>query len=535
MNICDLLELETLRRARVVAGSCGLDREVRWVHVVDVPNPLPWVKPRQLVLTTGYAWPHDAASLRCLVQSLAGEGVSAVGMAVPQFFESVPPAVREAAEGLCLPVLEIPWEIPFAQISEEALRRILAEQYEVMRQSEDVHRKLTRAAIELRSLQELADTLGSLIGRAVTVEDTSGNVLAYYAVEAMQDDVRKQTLERLSSPAELTKLLDELGYTRPARSHGHPFRVPAMPDVGLKERVLCPIWLSGEHVGWVWIIEGDKPLSELDLRAAEHAAVVAASHIANQRQLATLEARLGHAFLDSLLEGAFDGSPQVLERARLMGFDPTGCYRTCLLALATSAPLTAAEFEVRERLAQRVSAVLTDLGIKPLVSLHLNRVAFLVPDGRSVERVWELLANEPEALALAAGRAHCGPEGVRRSYLEATSLSPHVGRKGLHLYETFLVDRVLSGDVEARAALQEELFGALRQVKGGSVVIDTLAELARNDFHQGDTARRLGIHVNTLRYRLQRAEELGGVELSSRKTRFKLQLASHLLELEHKE
>ena len=47
---------------------------------------------------------------------------------------------------------------------------------------------------------------------------------------------------------------------------------------------------GAEFVGVVWIIEGDEPLSELDHRAAEYAALVAAIHVAHQRELASLEA-----------------------------------------------------------------------------------------------------------------------------------------------------------------------------------------------------------------------------------------------------
>ena len=47
-------------------------------------------------------------------------------------------------------------------------------------------------------------------------------------------------------------------------------------------------------------------LSELDMRAAEHAALVAAVHVAHQRELAMTEARLGYASFLSLLEAGDD-------------------------------------------------------------------------------------------------------------------------------------------------------------------------------------------------------------------------------------
>jgi hypothetical protein len=64
---------------------------VGWVHVVDVPEPAPWVRPGQLVLTTGYAWPRKAPALRRFAEELAA-GSAAVAPAVPQFLDLFPSA-----------------------------------------------------------------------------------------------------------------------------------------------------------------------------------------------------------------------------------------------------------------------------------------------------------------------------------------------------------------------------------------------------------------------------------------------------------
>src|SRR5260370_8055623 len=118
-----------------------------------------------------------------------------------------------------------------------------------------------------------------------------------------------------------------------------PVRIPEMPEFGLDERLVCSIRLKGELIGLVWIIEGARSLSELDVRAAEHAAIIAALHIAHQRELAAFEARLGFTFLDSLLEGRFEATPQALERAHLLGFDPKATYPLGLLILHEPLPL----------------------------------------------------------------------------------------------------------------------------------------------------------------------------------------------------
>jgi PucR family transcriptional regulator, purine catabolism regulatory protein len=59
MKLVQVLRLPVWQQTRVVAGATGLEHEVRWVHMVDHPDLLPWVQAGQLLLTTGYTWPRE--------------------------------------------------------------------------------------------------------------------------------------------------------------------------------------------------------------------------------------------------------------------------------------------------------------------------------------------------------------------------------------------------------------------------------------------------------------------------------------------
>ena len=56
-----------------------------------------------------------------------------------------------------------------------------------------------------------------------------------------------------------------------------PVRLEAQPDLGMTmERIVSPIVVGGEIYGYIWIVAGDHPLTDLDELALDHAATVAA-------------------------------------------------------------------------------------------------------------------------------------------------------------------------------------------------------------------------------------------------------------------
>jgi purine catabolism regulator len=532
MKLLDVLALDVLARTQIVAGLAGIGREVRWVHIVDLPDILPWVRPDQFLLTTGYAWPREEDAQRSLIRALAERNLAGVGMAVPQFFEHFSEVAHEEADRVALPLLEIPWDVPFAQITEVVHRAILSEQYRMIEQSEAIHRALTRAALEVGNLQDLATTLGKLIRRAVTLEDMDGRVLADYALEQDEDGVRRATRAQGQSPPELMAELDKRGYMQALHTKNMSLHIPALPHLDFTARVVCPIRLKEELVGLVWIIEGERVLSELDLRAAEHIAVVAALQMAHQRELTLLEAQFGYTFLDSLLEGRFEPTPHALERAQLLGFDPNETYRVGLLVLDEPVPLSREGFLRRERLAERLRQRLSFLGISPLLSVSLNQISFLLPESCSGERIWQDLAEE--GVTLAFGQQHRGVEGVEYGYREVLSLLAYLPSNTLCYYETLLLPRVLLGDQEARHVFLDVLFGRLKQQRNGDILLETLLAWAHAGFHFAPVAQQLHIHHKTLQYRLSRAAELAKLDLADPDVRFRLQLASYLLSLQEK-
>jgi len=110
---------------RPVAGAAGLGRLVRWAHSSELADPTPWLSGGELLLTTGLPL-AGAGAQREYVRRLDAAGVAGLGLGLGFGHDAVPGPLRAAADEAGLPVLEIPYEMPFIAVTERVAFHVLS-------------------------------------------------------------------------------------------------------------------------------------------------------------------------------------------------------------------------------------------------------------------------------------------------------------------------------------------------------------------------------------------------------------------------
>lgn len=529
LTVRDALRTDVLRRTRLAAGRRGLGRQIRWVHIW--PEVLPWPHGGELLLTTGYSWPGEAPQQRRILRELAQAGVAALLFATGRFFPRVSRAILETADRLALPVLEAPSDVAFAEVTEVINREIIRRQFAVIERSEEIHRHLTRAAVGANDLGDICRTLSDLIGKVVAALDSDLRLLARAAPGP--DRTASGAGTPWSPPPVPPGLVHELRHAEGA------VRVAGPRD---RDQVLCPIRLDGDPLGYLCIVGAAGSTTDLDLRAAEHGAVVVALHLLRQRAVASVEERVQNSFVQALIQGELGRIAGLEERARLVGFDPAGRHVVGLLALlgprgrkrVLSGP---EEFHLRERLDRALRAALRASGLPVLVGYLMNQVVFLLPAPDDpgalrtrVASLWQRVrALEPAVpCAMAMGSVQAGASGVAGSYADADSALAASHGEGLFWHEDLLLLRILRSvaDRQALRDLQHRTLGRLREARRGEALCATVQALIQHGFNRRAAARALRVHWNTLRHRIARIEALLERSLADAETRLALQLAA---------
>ncbi|RPJ01998.1 MAG: hypothetical protein EHM39_02470, partial [Chloroflexi bacterium] len=321
LTVGSMLQMPAFERGVLVAGAGGLDNAIRWVHIVDLPEAkYEWARGGELLLTSGVGLRDAPDRQVALIPTLARRGLAGLVLSIGLHLEHAPESMRAAADQLNFPIIELPPDVPFVEITRTVLTQIVNRQYFLRERAEEIHRTLTTLVLEGGTLQGVADALAEILQRSITIETTSFEILAAARL-GVEDAARQRTVANGRTPPALAQQLTELGIYERLLAERRPIRVPALPALDMTmERIVSPIIVDGEIIGYVWIIAGESPLDALDELAIEHAATVAALIMHKERAVQYAAMSLRGDFFEQLLHYADPPDPRVVERAHQLNF-----------------------------------------------------------------------------------------------------------------------------------------------------------------------------------------------------------------------
>lgn len=144
MNVGELLS-EPQLGLELLAGARGLGHVISWSHTSDLPNLWEWVSPGVLLMTNGLSIPADPGSQVQLAQLLVKAG--AVGLAVGEKMHApdFSPEFLETCDALPLPLLSVPYPLPFIAISRSIAEASLLEESRRIKQTARIYDLLRKA------------------------------------------------------------------------------------------------------------------------------------------------------------------------------------------------------------------------------------------------------------------------------------------------------------------------------------------------------------------------------------------------------
>src|SRR3954449_9067086 len=187
LTLAEVLELPVVRRGlpEVVAGHEHLDREIRWAHVIEMPDPDDLLKGGELVLTTGFGASEEPAAWTA---SLVHQGMAALAVELGSSWRDVPSDVVAGCARAGVPVVAFHRPVRFIEITEAVHGAVVNAQFALLARGEEIHRRFTELILRGRGVPEILAELCAAVANPVVLEDARGS-LVYYMSGPHGDDL----------------------------------------------------------------------------------------------------------------------------------------------------------------------------------------------------------------------------------------------------------------------------------------------------------------------------------------------------------
>lgn len=482
----DLLADSSLGVHLAVGGD--VDHPIRWVHVTELADASPYLQGDELVLTAG-VWQGRGTSARDFVAALTSRMVAGIGYGLLRRDERVPPALVKACQREGVPLFVVPVDTPFVAISQWFVARVTEEHEAALRRTLQLTRDLLTAADATSTnsaLTSIAKLLRIVTGHDVWIGDTTGRTLASVGV---------------NTPEGSALALAEPDY------NGDGWSVRRLPTPHPPATVVAVRATSDPEVNGC--IEAALPVVGLVL--------------ARERAVRETERRVAGEAVSLVLAGQWDAAAA---RLQSYGLNPQRPMLAISCVVPAGEPSLARAERWRE--SSRLDGVIARQGDELLLILDAQRAQNC---GGPVQ-VASSLAATIGALATGAGGLAGDVTGLRRSIVQAQQAGALARRAGggavlSHQQQGHHAFLLALQDHDVLSTFRETVLADLESydTAHASGLVDTLAAFLNCGGHWQQTADALHLHVNTVRYRLEKVEKLTGKYLNVTGDRVDLWLA----------
>ncbi|MFD7456746.1 PucR family transcriptional regulator [Streptomyces sp. NPDC059868] len=372
--------------------------------------------------------------------------------------------------------------------------------------------------------QELVDEISELLGAPATLENRDFELIAFGAYDSegeldasALDPVRTRSILTRRSTAAVRAWFEGFGITRATG----PVRIPPTPEAGVyRGRICLPVRHRGVVLGYVWLLEDEPGPTEPQLTAAMEVTGRIGALLADEAQhgadltrelRAVLTAERGWqrdmavAALRTALGPRGDGPHAVVCVAPWPSADPDDAPS------ARAIPHTTALCTVPWGVTGQSLAALVRLRAADATAPALSTASRLLREGARAAGV-----SEPRAGLAELGTSWQEASAAARAALAEPQLGPVAEWTSIGPYRLLTALPSEAAHDPAVAALLSPAHQELART--AEVYLDRAGQAGR-------TAAELGIHRQTLYYRLSRVEQLTGLDLDDGEDRLLLHMA----------
>jgi purine catabolism regulator len=517
----DLLQVDAMNGAVLLAGEKSLSRVIRRVNIVEVPDIINWVHEGEFLITTGYPFKDDEAQLLATLVQLQEKGVAALGLKPKRFIESISPAVIAQAARLGLPLIELPPGANFSDIVHEVTREIIARETKAYVVMQNHMEQILRHFVQDAVPEDILTALENLLGHPVLLVDKNADCMMGSFCRGWLENAEAIAARLLKTEGKLISL--------------------EVKGQAVKTALQKIPWDDKEHILLV-MFAAVQPFRETDFMLIDQIRVILALYLKNQYALKHVQAEYKNKFLQNWLKGGMTSAMDIVLEAQNYGFQVHATTRY-IVVIVTYSPAAEGGPAYSEDELQQISRLIAAHHHRFLISSYEDALVLILPEASEDEIRNELRRFKADfhrplnqrAVKFCISRSRVVSE-VSLAYAEAKRIAHVAIRCGIaqeFIHKSDLGIYAILSLLERNAEVQDFIDSMLQALKDydrrhNSQLYETLKTYLQVKCNARLAAEQLFTHYNTVAYRLDKIRAVLNMDVDDPEIQLNLRIAMKL-------
>ncbi|WP_449354203.1 PucR family transcriptional regulator [Virgibacillus natechei] len=366
-TVNDVLSRETFKNAVVLAGAGGLNRKIKWTHILETKEFDTLINGNELILSTGLDLKLDSSTetyARLIEKKTAG-----ICIELGPYFSGLSSQIKQLADENNFPIIVFKKIVKFVDITQDLHTLIINQHHQMLNQLSELTQKFTELSLVPNGILKILQQLHNNFNQHVFfITDEAKSY--YYPPEAKHLETLLQKYFKKINPMKIQQKIISLD----------DYSFALTPVVGLGQ-----VW------GYLSLHIDDKQTDELFFSVLDRAALSIAQILLRNRTIEERKLNMEDKLVQNLLQG------RDYEAEELQAFLPSiseNLYYRIFIIQTNVPPLNMEEDweEIKVQRSMLIRTLFKQSGCFPVVSVKKNEIAimcsFTAEDKKIKETKW---------------------------------------------------------------------------------------------------------------------------------------------------
>lgn len=178
MNIHDVLKLDVMKNARVLAGKSNLDNHIKSVSVLEIPESTPFIKEGELLISAFFGIKENIKKQIQTIKMLKKVNASGLVLAnINYTLKHIDTCLINICKQLDFPLLLAPSELAYIDLISPILNHLLCSKNKQLQQTIQVYDLITDSAANESDPEQILILLSNLLERPILYIDSEFSLI----------------------------------------------------------------------------------------------------------------------------------------------------------------------------------------------------------------------------------------------------------------------------------------------------------------------------------------------------------------------